>query len=71
MSGMSENDNTINEIPQERPIEIKTEEKITIQDAKDLLDFAQAICDYVFVLNAKFDRFMERKDSKSKPETKG
>jgi len=31
MSGMSENDNTTNEIPQERPIEIKTEEKITVK----------------------------------------
>ncbi len=39
-----------------------TKEKITKDDAKDLLDFAQAICDYVFVLNAKFNRFMERKD---------
>lgn len=39
-----------------------TEEKIPKEDAKDLLDFAQAICDYVFVLNAKFDRFMKRKD---------
>ena len=39
-----------------------TEDKISKEDAKDLLDFAQAICDYVFVLNAKFNRFMERKD---------
>lgn len=39
-----------------------TEEKISKDDAKDLLDFAQAICDYVFVLNAKFNRFMERKE---------
>ncbi len=31
MSGMSENDNTTNEIPQERPIEIKAEEKITVK----------------------------------------
>jgi len=37
-------------------------EKISKEDAKDLLDFAQAFCDYVFVLNAKFNRFMERKD---------
>lgn len=43
------------------------EDKIPKEDAKDLLDFAQAICDYVFVLNAKFNRFMERKDrAKSK-----
>ena len=39
-----------------------TEENISKDDAKDLLDFAQAICDYVFVLNARFNRFMERKD---------
>ena len=39
-----------------------SEEKISKEDAKDLLDFAQAFCDYVFVLNAKFDRFMKRKD---------
>jgi hypothetical protein len=38
-----------------------SEDVITKEDAKDLLDFAQAICDYVFVLNAKFNRFMERK----------
>ncbi|MBL7185494.1 MAG: DUF4145 domain-containing protein [Phycisphaerae bacterium] len=40
-----------------------SEDVITKEDAKDLLDFAQAICDYVFVLNAKFNRFMERKDT--------
>ncbi len=40
-----------------------TEDNISKEDAKDLLDFAQAICDYVFVLNAKFNRFMERKDN--------
>jgi len=39
-----------------------TEENISKDDANDLLDFAQAICDYVFVLNAKFNRFMERKN---------
>jgi hypothetical protein len=40
-----------------------TEEKISKEDAKDLLDFAQAICDYVFVLNAKFNRFIKRKNN--------
>lgn len=45
-----------------------TEEKIPKEDAKDLLDFVQAICDYVFVLNAKFNRFMKRKE---KAESKG
>jgi len=38
-----------------------TEENISKDDAKDLLDFAQAICDYVFVLSARFNQFMERK----------
>lgn len=41
-----------------------TLEEITEEDAKDLLDFAQAICEYVFVLTTKFDRFMERKVKK-------
>jgi len=44
-----------------------TEEKISKDDSKDLLDFAQAICDYVFVLNARFNRFMERKDKTAAP----
>ncbi|MEN6620458.1 MAG: DUF4145 domain-containing protein, partial [Smithella sp.] len=38
--------------------------KITKADAKDLLDFVSAICEYVFVLTEKFNKFMERK---SKP----
>ncbi|MGC9970263.1 MAG: DUF4145 domain-containing protein [Bryobacteraceae bacterium] len=29
-------------------------------DAQDLFDFAMAICDYVFVLQDKYERFMER-----------
>ena len=37
-----------------------TEEEISKADAKDLLDFSSAICEYVFVLNAKFQRFVER-----------
>jgi len=39
-------------------------EKISKADAKDLLDFVSAICEYVFVLTEKFNKFMERK---SKP----
>ena len=46
-----------------------TEDKISKEDAKDLLDFAQAICDYIFVLNAKFNRFMERKDNAESQKT--
>lgn len=34
--------------------------KISKEDAKDLLDFSTAICEYVFVLNEKFNRFNER-----------
>jgi hypothetical protein len=36
------------------------DEKINPQDAKDLLDFVIAICEYVFVLTEKFEKFMER-----------
>ncbi len=38
-----------------------TKETISGQDARDLLDFANAICDYVFVLTEKFRDFMDRK----------
>ena len=41
-----------------------TGEKITKEDARDLLDFVSAICDYVFVLSAKFENFMQRKAPK-------
>ncbi len=41
-----------------------TDEKISKEDAKDLLDFASAICEYVFVLNEKFNRFMDRQNRK-------
>jgi hypothetical protein len=40
-----------------------TAEKISKEDAKDLLDFTTAICEYVFVLNEKFNRFKERSRS--------
>lgn len=38
-----------------------SEEKVTKDDATDLTDFLNAICDYVFVLTAKFESFMRRK----------
>jgi len=38
-----------------------TRKKIFKEDANDLLDFANAICDYVFVLSGKFKDFMKRK----------
>ncbi|MCH7923527.1 MAG: DUF4145 domain-containing protein [Nitrospinae bacterium] len=37
-----------------------TEERISKQDAQDVLEFTQAICEYVFVLAKKFDNFKER-----------
>lgn len=38
-----------------------TLEKITKEDARYLLDFAEAICEYVFILTEKFERFMQSK----------
>lgn len=38
-------------------------EKVEKDDARDLLDFSTAICEYVFVLNAKFERFKARQAS--------
>lgn len=37
-----------------------TTEKVSKEDARDLLDFSIAICEYVFVLNEKFNRFQAR-----------
>lgn len=39
-----------------------TKLKISKEDARDLLDFASAICDYIFVLTSKFKSFMKRKE---------
>jgi hypothetical protein len=39
-----------------------TGEKITKEDAGDLLDFANAICDYIFVLSDKFEKFIKRQE---------
>ncbi len=38
-----------------------TKETISREDAKDLLDFANVICDYIFVLTKKFEDFIKRK----------
>jgi hypothetical protein len=38
-----------------------TDQKISKEDAKDLLDFVNAICEYIFVLTERFNKFMERK----------
>lgn len=43
-----------------------TKETISEEDAGDVLDFANAICDYVFVLNEKFKKLMERKGNAGK-----
>jgi hypothetical protein len=37
-----------------------TTDKVTKDDARDLLDFSIAICNYVFVLNERFERFQKR-----------
>lgn len=37
-----------------------TTEKVSKDDARDLLDFSIAICEYVFILNEKFNRFQAR-----------
>lgn len=36
-------------------------EKVAKRDAEDLLDFTNAICEYVFVLTAKFESFQKRR----------
>ncbi|MCS6320219.1 MAG: DUF4145 domain-containing protein [Nitrospira sp.] len=38
-----------------------TGEKVSKQDARDLLDFTNAICEYIFVLTEQFQKFMERR----------
>jgi Domain of unknown function (DUF4145) len=45
-----------------------TEEKTSREDATDLLDFVDAICEYVFVLTPKFRSFMARKESEASAE---
>ncbi|PZV06868.1 MAG: hypothetical protein DCF32_08815 [Leptolyngbya sp.] len=37
-----------------------TTEQINQEDAHDLLDFSIAICEHIFILNVKFDRFKQR-----------
>lgn len=45
-----------------------TTEKVSMEDARDVLHFVHATCDYVFVLSRRFDAFMKRKEKK-KPTT--
>ncbi len=42
-------------------------EKTSREDAEDLLQFVNAICEYVFVLTSRFERFMERKRQEPGP----
>lgn len=50
-----------------------SEDKISKQDATDLLDFLLAICEYVFVLTPKYQSFLERKKKmlRTKPSPDG
>ncbi|MBS3668003.1 DUF4145 domain-containing protein [Vreelandella boliviensis] len=41
------------------------DEKVNPKDASDLLDFVIAICEYIFVLTEKFDKFMARSEKKA------
>jgi hypothetical protein len=40
-------------------------ERVSKSDAQDLLDFTHAICEYVFVLTAKFDAFKARQEKRT------
>lgn len=41
-------------------------EKVSNQDARDLLDFTNAICEYMFVLTAQYESFMKRQEARTK-----
>jgi hypothetical protein len=38
-----------------------TGQKVGMQDARDVLDFATAICEYVYVLSDRYDAYKKRK----------
>jgi hypothetical protein len=42
-----------------------TDEKITPEDARDMLDFTIAIGDYVYVLSDKYEKFKSRQLKKN------
>lgn len=44
-----------------------TEEDISKEDARDVLDFTFAICEYVYVLADKYKKFKEREQKKKTP----
>lgn len=41
-------------------------EKVSKQDARDLLDFTNAICEYIFVLTEKYQAFMKRRTAEKR-----
>jgi len=45
-----------------------TDKDISKEDAEDLLTFANAICDYVFILSNRFHNFMRRRREAEKRE---
>ena len=45
-------------------------EKISKEEASDLLEFTDAICDYVFVLSKKFEEFLKRKEKNKEKDKK-
>ena len=47
-----------------------TGEKVQRSDASDILDFATAICDYVYVLADKHASYLKRKAMRARMETK-
>jgi hypothetical protein len=46
-------------------LRIRPEAKVTAADAKDLLDFTHAICEYVYVLTKKYADFRKRQEAKA------
>jgi hypothetical protein len=46
-----------------------SEESISREDARNVLEFARAICEYVFVLTAKYEQYQARQKAKAKSKT--
>lgn len=46
------------------------EDEVTRQDARDVLDFAMAICDYVYELSDKYEEYKARQEKKEKAKAK-
>ena len=44
-----------------------TEQNVSMEDAKDVLEFATAICEYVYVLSDRYESYKKRKAADSKP----